>query len=183
MKNFKFLRYGAFSDDPVSTEELSAWSGQFGFPLPDRYVAFMTQTNGGSIYPSVFEHQHPQIEPIAAIQEFYDWQEVVKCSKLNRPPEKRSVAPDHLIIGRTTIDDEIVLRLHSEAPGGIFLIGHNTSPNWSTDREDEFGLIANDFGAFIDALREPKPDELVYLGIWDPELDPAPEASVSSVVI
>lgn len=183
MRNFKFMRYGAFSDDPVSADELSAWSIQFGFPLPDRYIAFMMQTNGGSIYPSVFEHQHPQIEPIAAVQQLYDWKRVLKYSRLDRPPEKRSIAPDHLILGKTTVDDEIVLRLHSEAPGAIFLIGHNTSPNWSTDRQDEFGLIANNFGAFIDSLREPKRDEPVYLGIWDPDRDAALGAPVSSVAI
>ncbi|MCG8553007.1 MAG: SMI1/KNR4 family protein [Desulfobacterales bacterium] len=183
MKNFEFTRYGAFSDDSVTIEELGAWSSQFGFPLPDRYVAFMVKNNGGSIKPSVFEHQHPQIQSIAAIQELYDWKTVVKHSRLDRPPEKRSVAPDHLIIGATTVDDEIVLRLHPSAPGGIFLIGHNTYPNWTSDGEDEFGLIANDFNTFIDGLREPTPDDAVYLGIWDPKRNIASRSNISSISI
>ncbi|MCG8553006.1 MAG: SMI1/KNR4 family protein [Desulfobacterales bacterium] len=183
MRTFKFMRYGAFSDDTVSAEELKAWSAQFGFPLPDRYVAFMAQTNGGSIYPSVFEHQHPQIKPIAAFEDFYDWQSVLEESELDCPAQERSIAPDHLIIGSTTVEDQIVLRLHSEAPGAIYLRGHNTSPNWITDGVDEFGFIAHSFGAFIDSLREPKPGEPVYLKIWDTKGGAAPETSISSVVI
>jgi hypothetical protein len=166
MRTFKFMRYGAFSDDLVTTDELAAWSKRFGFSLPSRYTAFMVRNNGGSIYPSVLEHQHPQIKPVTAIKEFFDWRRVLKHSRLDQPPEDRSIAPDHLIIGRTTVDDQIVLRLHTDAPGAVFLTGHNTSPNWNSDGQDEFGFIAKDFGSFIDGLREPMAGEIVYLGIW-----------------
>lgn len=168
MRTFTFLRYGAYPDAPVSSAELARWSAATGHALPQRYVDFIVRHNGGSIWPCVFDHQHPALAPVAALSELFDWPTVVQVSRLDKPADERIVAPDHLIIGRTSTDDDVVLRLLHATPGPVWLRGHNTTPNWSNDREDQFGFIAESFDAFIDQLREPEPGESVYLDVWEP---------------
>ncbi|MEL7497430.1 MAG: SMI1/KNR4 family protein [Planctomycetota bacterium] len=141
-----------FVKDP--SRDIHAWEQQTGVQLPESYLKFMTQFNGGRVYPRLFYHTVPEeilppVTRLTFVGGLYHWKTVM--SHFRGETFGDGQPKGYLAIGDTPGGIEILMGLKGENHGKIFCWPHNNE-DWGSEDNREVYLLASDFSTFLKML-------------------------------
>ncbi len=141
----------------LSLEEINTFIKKLGTPpLPDDYMEFLIQHNGGVPSPNTyFIQNHP--EKFCDIHSFFGIEVQIEARCLDWIfYECQDYIPRNLFpIGNSSTNDLICLSLSGETRGGVFFLDCMAETN------DNVYKIANSFTEFLEGLYEfQDPDEI-----------------------
>ena len=140
-------------------DDIKAWESETKLTIPQDYRLFMTQFNGGSVYPRlfrtplIFDSAEPHLGEcdVTYVDAIFDWRTVVRHWR--GEIYGKGVPSEHLVFAETPGPIQLLMSLRKTDHGTIYSWRH-TNNMWGTDGNDKLHMQAGSFTAFLKTLSD-----------------------------